>query len=378
MPDLDIKFPGGPSQQSSYRLLELPSELLKLVESSADNDLRFTIKGAPDEDAVLCTENKTYTLRSVVLSNSVLVMTPPKRDTVEADGDREAVVIRDTLGEILELVPAVPKLHRLKGLLRGMEWEEGHEDEDDEGEGDSPKPQKRQGYSYEQAKSEIQSSEEELRRALRERHILVIDGNLRPLTPSYLLTILELLLIQLVSLSQDHQSAAVTDLIRSIEDDHDIKREVIIQVMEWFGKVSSNKWRMDVEAVVTQVGLGILRHYKDEPIAEEELLATWRKAVGDKFASQISLALLLGNYLTSTSPFASGLQILYFPQSELPTDPSARFADLFLTRSKWKAVDIAPFLADIVVDNKDRDKLLLKYARAQTDKEGIWYTARAR
>lgn len=35
-------------------------------------------------------------------------------------------------------------------------------------------------------------------------------------------------------------------------------------------------------------------------------------------------------------------------------------------------------MADIVVDNKERDKLLLKYARAITDAEGVWYTARAK
>jgi sister chromatid cohesion protein DCC1 len=58
-------------------------------------------------------------------------------------------------------------------------------------------------------------------------------------------------------------------------------------------------------------------------------------------------------------------------------EPAARFADLFLTRKKWKAEEIAPFLADIALNAKDRDKLLLKYARAITDKTGIWYTARA-
>jgi sister chromatid cohesion protein DCC1 len=55
-----------------------------------------------------------------------------------------------------------------------------------------------------------------------------------------------------------------------------------------------------------------------------------------------------------------------------------RFADLFLTRERWKAEDIKPYLSDIAVDTKDLDKLLLKYARASTDKDGLWYTARAR
>ena len=55
-----------------------------------------------------------------------------------------------------------------------------------------------------------------------------------------------------------------------------------------------------------------------------------------------------------------------------------RLVDLFLTRERWKAEDIKLYLSDIAVDTKDLDKLLLKYARALTDKNGSWYTPRAR
>jgi sister chromatid cohesion protein DCC1 len=85
-----------------------------------------------------------------------------------------------------------------------------------------------------------------------------------------------------------------------------------------------------------------------------------------------------GNYLCSPSPVTSSMMLSYFPCAELPTDPATRFADLFLTRARWKAEDIVPYLSDIAVDAKDLDKLLLKYARALTDKDGLCYTARAR
>ena len=87
-----------------------------------------------------------------------------------------------------------------------------------------------------------------------------------------------------------------------------------------------------------------------------------------------------GNYLTVPSPFSDPPMSLlaYFPAAELPVDPAQRFTDLFLTRQRSKAEEIAPFLSDIVLDHKERDKLLLKYARAVTDSEGVWYTARAK
>jgi sister chromatid cohesion protein DCC1 len=87
------------------------------------------IKGGPDEDAVLCTSDRTYNIRSVTLSNSVLLMSP----SPHIDGSENQVVIQDSLKELLELVPAVPKLHRMNALLKEHEWEEGHdEDEGDE------------------------------------------------------------------------------------------------------------------------------------------------------------------------------------------------------------------------------------------------------
>lgn len=71
---------------------------------------------------MVCTADRTYTLRSVVLSNTVLVATPSRTDP---DG---TVHVRDQIHEVLELVPSVPKLHKLSVLLRGMEYDEGDED----------------------------------------------------------------------------------------------------------------------------------------------------------------------------------------------------------------------------------------------------------
>ena len=96
----------------------------------------------------------------------------------------------------------------------------------------------------------------------------------------------------------------------------------------------------------------------------------------------LCLSSVKGYYLSTPAPLSvspdAEPQLTYFPRSELPTEPTARFADLFLTRTRWHANDIAPFLEDIAVDAKDRDKLLLKYARAVTETDGIWYTARSR
>ena len=71
------------------------------------------------------------------------------------------------------------------------------------------------------------------------------------------------------------------------------------------------------------------------------------------------------------------MHLTYFPLDELPSAPSERFRDLFLVSTRWRAVDLVHFLADIAPDAKERDKLLMKHAKATTDKEGeTWYTSK--
>ena len=112
--------PTSAKESGNFRLLELTPDLLKSIESNDNSPPTWAIKGNPSEDAVLCTDDKTYSIRSVSLSNSVLVVTPGEA--------QDQIVIRDTGHELLQVAPVLPKVHKLVGLLRGREYDEGHED----------------------------------------------------------------------------------------------------------------------------------------------------------------------------------------------------------------------------------------------------------
>jgi sister chromatid cohesion protein DCC1 len=150
--------------------MELPPDLCQLIESSV-GELKLAIKGSSDDDAVLCTSERTYNIRSVILSNSVLVVCPPP----DADGNSDQVMIQDNLNELLELVATVPRLHRLNVLLKEYEWEEGHEEQDQ-----NYGAAKRERFTVHQARTELQASEQELAQALKEKHVLVLDGRSPP------------------------------------------------------------------------------------------------------------------------------------------------------------------------------------------------------
>jgi sister chromatid cohesion protein DCC1 len=89
-------------------------------------------------------------------------------------------------------------------------------------------------------------------------------GSLRPITDAHLLTVLELLLNTLVSLSLPYDSASIEDISSALQDEHDIPRSVTEQVMGWFGALDmdAGTWSMNAEALVKQIGIALLNPHK--------------------------------------------------------------------------------------------------------------------
>ncbi|EJD52739.1 hypothetical protein AURDEDRAFT_158470 [Auricularia subglabra TFB-10046 SS5] len=393
MSDFRLSFASSSQDNGSYRLMELPADLYKRVE--AGESLRMIIKGRADDDAVICTEDKTYSLRAVVLSNTTLIVTPPRSYDANQDAD---VVIRDQVSQILELVPVVPKVAgRLNTLLRDAEYREGHEDDEDAsgGSDEETRPTKRRRIKYDELKDHIQASDVELAQSLKNGRVLQLKGEMRPLERGYLAQMLKLLLNTMVAQSMSADAALVDELILSLEE-HDIPRDVASQILPWFGTVSENHWAANLESIAREIGLSILQSYSDQGVLLDEFLQIWADAMSDSFISAIDMRLLEGNFIQN-SIFARGpgdesqegasaisaltrrAQLVYLPASSLPIDPAMRFNDLFIVKARWKADELAPFLADIAVDSKARDKLLLKWCRTATDPDGtLWYTLRSK
>ncbi len=70
--------------------------------------------------------------------------------------------------------------------------------------------------------------------------------------------------------------------------------------------------------------------------------------------------------------------IVYFPLHNLPLHAPTRFADLFLTRQKWRPEEMIPFLRGLTRDGdkKELDKLVAKFVRVVKEREGVWWFPR--
>ncbi|WWC88665.1 uncharacterized protein L201_003578 [Kwoniella dendrophila CBS 6074] len=391
----------GEEAEETYQLLELPPEIIKAIEASSkgkekEDQVAFplTIKGKPSDDAVLCTTNSTFLLRTVGISNSILVCRTPESDSLHKR--KETLQIRDTCHEVLECVPIAPNLERIRTILKDSSWKGIN--------GNSLGKRKRNGkqvkkWTKDQMMSIIQSSEIELEQGLKDRNVIEVEGKMLYLPPKELKELLSIILSLLTihQVNTEKRNIALSKpIINSLEHDHEVDSSISKQVLSLYGKITINDeeeeiWEANTKRILKEIGNGLLIGCQNKKLDEFE--DEWKFEVGEEWKDEIDITLLEGEYLLNPSPITSlsfstsfsspksSELITHFPISNLPLQPSERFSELFLTREKWKPKDILPFLKGLTRDNdiKSRDKLISKFVRVvknPKDPKDIWWFPR--
>ena len=75
---------------------------------------RVTVKGAPDEEAVLCTSKATFALKHVETTNSLFIVPGPSQNGAAEDSN---IVVAATADAHIELVPTAPRFAALDRVL---------------------------------------------------------------------------------------------------------------------------------------------------------------------------------------------------------------------------------------------------------------------
>ncbi len=302
----------------------------------ADAGPSLTIKGRPSDDAVLCTPDGSFLLRTVGISNSLVILrTPPSTEptftsssniastststfhstgssTHTGPSERDplpTLEIRDICHEILECVPQAGQLERIRSVLRPTQWEGlgKRKREVDQGGG--------RRWTRAQLASVVQGSEVELQAGLKERNVVEIDGTPSPCSDSpkgwiglmwmgsgrmvllppkelapLLCLFLTLLTIHATELSSS--TAPVGPIPKALEEDHDVPSDLARAVMGLFGELDGETWEADTRRMVGEVGKGLLAGLKPKGRAVDSFMSDWREQVGEAWEALVDLKLL--------------------------------------------------------------------------------------
>ncbi|XP_028752025.1 sister chromatid cohesion protein DCC1 [Neltuma alba] len=341
--------------------LELDEKLLPEVLHE-----RVVLRGQPNEDAVLCTSSKTYSIKFVGTSNSVFLVPPnqleyhqpPQESDSHNHHDQKSVasVIKVVSGS-MELVEVAPRLDKLKSLLSENPYRcDELEVENLEGNHES-----RIGlYNWNDLVNNIQASDDEIRSGLRALSAVEINGHWRLVDESYMCTILRMLLHNSV-LNDWSLNALNEDEVVNILESDGFPRVLAKHCLHAFGeKVTDNLgsciWKLDDQRVCVQFAREILRGGKKKL---ESFMDEWRQKIPE--GMQPALDLLEGEVLTERVGVETWIHA--FSVSSLPSAPAERFFSLFRERKKWDWKDLQPYIRDLNVPGLTSEALLLKYTR---------------
>ena len=122
-----------------YFILNRTIQSLKAKATDISVVLSLTIKGAKNDEAVLCTSSTTYAIKYVSTSNTVLLIPPqqtaPQSENMDSSaGGKDCIKqanasVVATASGLIELVETAPRLDKLKNLLNQRPYTEDLDEE---------------------------------------------------------------------------------------------------------------------------------------------------------------------------------------------------------------------------------------------------------
>ncbi|KAK9458812.1 sister chromatid cohesion protein Dcc1 [Lipomyces oligophaga] len=306
-----------------------------------------------DEPLFLCSRTKTFRIRQINQSNTLLIV--EKSTTVK--GNDPAVRISKLPGTMLESVLTDNSTADISFL---PEYDCASH---------AAKASKGTAYTWQDVKARVPVSDRDLEVAKKVQlgvEALPTDGNAWRLSSAGIERFLPLILEALHIARLSPNKLRVSDVVEALKDDNDSSDEcepkVIAAVLRRFSDSYNEPYNLDMAEISRWFGLRVLSE-QVETVKVSEFLTAWADALPPVLDAACDLACLAGEFVQPTTT-----TIRYLPSSGLPSEPSARFRRLFAVKSTWELDDILPYVKDIEKDKIKINSLLMKHTRRRVVK----------
>jgi len=338
--------------KEEYKLLELTDELSNLVKEG--NIL--TIRGEGEDEAVLCTRNKTFDLKAADTSNALLLLPhiqTPKTHDFQCDKHLVDLPVYSSFNSYFEVKLSRARLGRLKFILK----EHCFSGESLEGS---------QKLTTDDLLDAVQASKEELMEGLKQLGAIYVDNQWLLLEINYQ----EKAFSQILALMEEKcWSWKEIPLPETVEMLNELYPEFVLEhCLKTYGVETDTEKRffsLSEDQVCTYYAEYILRPALGK-FNFHEFMTAWKESVPDGMTT--SLGHLKGVALVDMKNHPP--VIWHFSEHDLPDSPAERFTMLFKTRPRWKEEDITPYLVNVLGPNQKLSSLFLKYARSSKDENG--------
>lgn len=317
---------------NNFRFLELDKHL---TETLTEGQLVY-IKGDDDEDAILCTDSRTYEVVETETSNSLLLLEGIKFvdeiGSVESERGISKVTVHGIFYDYLEPKPGKPRLAKLNRLLNKTVYR-GPEHESEIPQDDL--------VTFEDLVDTIQASRLELEQALQSLHVVTIKGNVRLLSFQYQFQVVSLMLQLIEENSWGLDEICYEETINALEDivPKDILNSLFDLYTEESQVIDSQQLYRYKQFEVCQFLANIILS-NSAKFGLYEFLETWQASVPEGMVTREEMLYGIAIVDKKSSPCT----IWAFSEESLPENVIERFKILFNAKEKWTVPEISPYI----------------------------------
>lgn len=326
----------------TYKLVQLPQDLLRDLRKGDAKTLEFKAPKSASDRLVLCTEDKTFTVRQMNHSNTVLLVSDLATNGLKHDFKSSLPISENTLlgvgssSYIYELKPSEGKIDTTGvPVYDGEIVPEGKTL--DEVIADSPIARD----NFKAAWHEILGSE--------------VGGYAVVLDSKFATKALYTLISATTALKSD--SSDISEIVAQCTAANPLYTRSVVETLYAKFGTSQGKHEFSEEKVAAWFGIVTLRKH-GKPIADKELLLEWKSAIPPFYKALLSVSLLRGNYCRPSPGM-----VRFVASESLSTDLHGRIKEMLLMAKEWDFDDMFPFLKDYLPPGKKPESVILKYAR---------------
>ncbi|CAH0552194.1 unnamed protein product [Brassicogethes aeneus] len=348
---------------NNYKFLQLDAHLMSEIKEGQT----LFIKGADDEEVVICSETKTYNVLEAETSNSLLLVdglkfTEDVKNTAERGINK--VRVYGIFFDYLEAVAAKPHLKKLRNMLEGGIYK-GPEHEY------SVKSENL--LSITDLNRVIQASNKEIDDAIALMDVVEINNKIRLLDFEYHFRVLSFMLklIDENSWQLDHieyeetanslSDLVPTEIVNVLFDKYTTESKIIDGVQLY-------KYKED--KVCTFFAQVLLKSAGKFNL--NEFLQAWKDSVPEGMVPQEEMLYGIAIIDRKSNPNV----IRAFDEENLSENIMERLNALFEVKEKWSVPEITPYIKRLATEKVDANALLAKYARASKQNDVKYYSAK--
>ena len=355
------------------RLMEVPADLLSTIMSGQNLKI---VGDTSKTDAVLCSDDRTYSIRKVETSNQIYLVPPSS----SSDFPLECGI-----NEYYEIKPIAGHISRIKELL------ETHQYEGEENEGSKDV---NLFLSREQLWQQVQASDQEMESALLRLGVVHLRGYMRMLSPTAAAAISRDLLDTAIVGGWDMNNVSENVCMDAMPG---IDSVLLRYVLSTLGKLkdssdgsdstSTSIWELESDKVARKTAHmlfsnreGLTGSNVDDLWPVSDFLLEWGARTPGLAKNSESLlagiAIVIHNETAKSADKKAAYRYAPAEKVMLLNTPQERLKKLFSIKSKFELPELEPYLKDLVGGagmSKSITELLLLHARLV---DGKYYMSR--